>query len=124
MKSKLTLKKAAFAANISFMVSAFWHGFYPIYYIVFILFFMIQQSAKTIYNAGDSFNFIPKGIQHLIRWVYMTLIVNTLLVGFALLELDKVYAYAHSILYFPYISIIAMYVLLLFFGPTKRKRKD
>ena len=50
------------------MVSAFWHGFYPIYYICFFFMFMAQQIAKSIYFWGDTFKFIPKNIQIVIRW--------------------------------------------------------
>lgn len=31
------------AALITFMVSAFWHGFYPTYYIMFYMAFLVEQ---------------------------------------------------------------------------------
>jgi len=120
---KTNPKKAALAANVSFMISAFWHGFYPYYYFNFLLFFMIQQIAKTLYYAGDFFKFIPQPIQFAIRWVMMYLVVNTMLVAFALLEFQKVAPYAESILYFPYVTVIPAYALCLAFGPTKKKVK-
>jgi len=114
-------KKASFAANASFMVSALWHGFYPYYYVTFLLFFMIQQFGKTLYNCGDYFKAIPRPIQYFIRWFIMNMLVNTTLVAFTLLEFDKVAEFAKSIYYFPWIAITSFYILGKFMVPPKRK---
>jgi lysophospholipid acyltransferase len=118
---KANPKKASFAANASFMISAFWHGFYPYYYVTFLLFFMIQQFSKTLYNCGDYFKIIPRPIQYFVRWLMMNMLVNTTLVAFFLLQFDKVGEYAKSIVYFPYIAITSLYILGKFMVPPKKK---
>lgn len=44
-------KKANFAMNVTFMVSAFWHGFYFAYYIAFMQFFLIGSVTKFFFKV-------------------------------------------------------------------------
>jgi len=57
-----------FFKKVTFMVSAFWHGFYPMYYWVFGLLFMIQQISKAFYKLGPKFRWIPEPVAYVIRW--------------------------------------------------------
>ena len=36
---------------IVFMVSAFWHGFYPFYYVTFVLAMISTEIAKDLFKA-------------------------------------------------------------------------
>lgn len=46
-------KKPGFRASLAtFTTSAFWHGFYPGYYMTFILGSFVQTGAKSKYTAG------------------------------------------------------------------------
>jgi lysophospholipid acyltransferase len=45
-------KRPTFGQNmIVFMVSAFWHGFYPFYYVTFFLLFLFTEVAKDLYKG-------------------------------------------------------------------------
>ena len=38
------------AIYVTYMVSAFWHGFYPMYFLVFFLYAVIAENYKDIYK--------------------------------------------------------------------------
>ena len=46
-------------------MSAFWHGFYPCYYVSFFFSALICELAKDIYKARFLFSFIPPQF----RWI-------------------------------------------------------
>ena len=47
----------------TFIVSAFWHGFYPFYYVMFFFAAILQEISKDLYKARYMFSFIPKEIR-------------------------------------------------------------
>jgi len=51
-----------FNANMTMMMSAFWHGFYFTYYIFFIFMALGAEATKEIYRARHLFRWIPKPI--------------------------------------------------------------
>ena len=49
-------KKPGFRASMAtFVTSAFWHGFYPGYYLTFVLASFIQTAAKSMYTRSNLF---------------------------------------------------------------------
>lgn len=49
-------KKPGFRASMAtFVTSAFWHGFYPGYYLTFVLASFVQTAAKSTYSPIPSF---------------------------------------------------------------------
>ena len=53
-------KRAGFKENmLTYMVSAFWHGFYPFYYVVFFFSAMLTELAKDVFRSRVLFSFIP-----------------------------------------------------------------
>lgn len=44
---------------IVFLVSAFWHGFYPFYYIMFFLAAILSEVTKDIFKSWILFQAIP-----------------------------------------------------------------
>jgi lysophospholipid acyltransferase 1/2 len=51
---------------VTFMVSAFWHGFYPIYYIFFIQAYLMTEAARAIFRNRAKFHFIPEMPRYII----------------------------------------------------------
>ena len=41
------------ATCITFMVSALWHGIYPVYFVCFFYMFVLIEVSKDFYKAGD-----------------------------------------------------------------------
>lgn len=44
---------------VTFMVSAFWHGFYPNYYWFFFNAFLITECSRIIFKNRHLFSFMP-----------------------------------------------------------------
>lgn len=47
---------------VTFMVSAFWHGFYPNYYWFFFNAFLLTESSRIIFKNKHIFSFLPSSI--------------------------------------------------------------
>jgi len=47
----------------TFIVSAFWHGFYPFYYVLFFFAALFSEVAKDMYKARIIFRPIPAFIR-------------------------------------------------------------
>ena len=52
-------RPSGFANMATFMVSAFWHGFYPTYYFLFFTAGLLSEATKDIYKSRSLFSFIP-----------------------------------------------------------------
>ena len=60
-------QKPGFLNNMAtFLVSAFWHGFYPFYYIVFFFAALLVEVSKDVYRSRVLFRFIPGPLGHII----------------------------------------------------------
>jgi lysophospholipid acyltransferase len=59
-------KKPGMRENLAtFIISAFWHGFYPFYYIMFFLCAFFAELTKEIYRSRVFFRNIPSPINSL-----------------------------------------------------------
>jgi hypothetical protein len=63
-----TGKRATFLESMAtFIVSAFWHGFYPSYYIMFFFAAILSEVNKDIFKAGILFHkYIPASIRPIV----------------------------------------------------------
>ena len=53
-------QRAGFKENLAaMMMSAFWHGFYPGYYVMFFFFGIINEVTKDVYRAWPLFVDVP-----------------------------------------------------------------
>ena len=41
------------------MVSAFWHGFYPTYYVMFAGAYMLTEASRELYRRREAVAFVP-----------------------------------------------------------------
>ena len=113
----------------TYFVSAFWHGFYPGYYIFFIGFAigtMAQRKLKAFFRPM----FVPAGAEKpTMVWNALSLIAGTtycnfLACAFVLLDIDRVRAFFSAFYFIPIAAVIA--VLLLLPKPRRggQKAKD
>ena len=64
------------ASMSTFIVSAFWHGFYPFYYVMFFFAAIMNEVAKDLYKARYIFRFIPKELRPFIGNLVTMLALN------------------------------------------------
>jgi len=48
---------------VTFLVSAFWHGFYPFFYVMFFFAGILSEVAKDVFKARILFTAIPAGLR-------------------------------------------------------------
>jgi len=96
---------------ITFMVSAFWHGFYPTYYLFFFNAFLLTESAWVIFKNKHLFNFLPSPLWSLLANVVSLQSISLHGIAFGLLLFDKVNAYYCSMWYFHPIGCIIIILL-------------
>ena len=65
-----------FENMITFLVSAFWHGFYPFYYVMFFLAAILSEVAKDIFKARSLFSFLPGVLRHFLANFLSMLCLN------------------------------------------------
>lgn len=102
------------AQHMSYLLSGFWHGFYPSYYIMFFWFSIHSEISKMTYIAN--WDFLPfKRVFKLIAWSFMWQIGNCLGIIFCLLDPYLTFSFLHAIYYWP---LIVLSVAWLFFKVT------
>jgi len=110
----------SFAQHLTMIVSAFWHGFYPSYYVTFFAFSLLTEVSKMGYQSD--FSRLPgrpvlKFIARL--WMYTTENLNGIV--FAQLGLGETLAVLNNIYWGPYLVLVAVWV---FFKVTGFHRKS
>ena len=103
---------------ITFMVSAFWHGFYPNYYIFFFFAFILEQISGLIQDKTKFFEKIEsyKGTPKVFIFILVSLISQVAVCSqglfFALTTFDKGYAYIKNLCFIPWIAFILLFIIL------------
>lgn len=54
---------------VVFAVSAFWHGIYPTYYLVFGLYAFLKNAQADFYRGWYLFKAIPEPVRKFIGWI-------------------------------------------------------
>jgi lysophospholipid acyltransferase len=121
---KLKPKRAALASNLTFLMSAFWHGFYPAYYVAFFSLFLMQQISKFIFNWRHIFKVIPAPVAFLIRWIFSTWVIDYNACAFAILEFSKFIPFWKSIYFFMSIMLVIGYIVTLVVGSPRKKKVE
>ena len=106
-----------------FVTSAFWHGFYPFYYIMFVFCAILSELAKDIYRSRIFFRWIPSPLNLIIANILSLLMMNFMGISFMLLTFEKGWRFSSSIYHFVYITITIFFVIFRFSGITKKAAK-
>ncbi|CAD8111559.1 unnamed protein product [Paramecium sonneborni] len=104
------------ALLLTFVLSAYWHGFFIAYYVFFIEWAIFNEITKQVYRAKDKFKFIPIPIQKMICAIYGQLAVNSTATPIGLLKWDKVLKAMNDL---GWVAQILMVVVWGFFKITK-----
>jgi len=115
-------KKATNASNLTFMVSAFWHGFYPGYYLAFFWMFLAQQIAKSLYRIRQKLRVIPEPIGFVLRWLLSGFCINWMGSTFVLLELSHAITLYKAWLFIPNVLLIVLFLFFNYSGIGKAPR--
>lgn len=99
-----------------FIVSAFWHGFYPFYYVMFFFAAIMGEVAKDVYRSRYLFRFIPYPLSHILANVLTLTTLNYLGTSFCLLTFEKAFAFSSAMHHFVFIYILVFFVIFRYGG--------
>ncbi len=102
-----------------FITSAFWHGFYPFYYVMFFFSAILGEIAKDIYRSRILFRWIPYPLNSILANFLSMLFMNFMGISFMLLTLEKGWSFSSSVYHFIYILIIVFFIIFRFGGVTR-----
>jgi lysophospholipid acyltransferase len=117
--------KESSASLISFILSAIWHGFYPMYYVFFFQFWLLEQSCTMLEKKLRFYEKIEKAnvvVQQLVLLITMNL-MNVLGLQFGLLLYSSNYLFCRNLYFIPNIFLAGMYCFLAFGVKGKRNPK-
>ena len=91
--------KIFYPSLVTFMVSAFWHGFYPTYYVFFINAWLLTESARIVYKNKNLFSFIPPSLRGILAIFISSLSLSIHGIAFGLLVFEKAHIFYSAIYY-------------------------
>ena len=106
-----------------FITSAFWHGFYPFYYVMFFFSAILSELAKDIYRSRILFRWIPYPLNCILASFLSMLMMNFMGISFMLLTMEKGWRFSSSVYHFVYIVIVVLFVIFRFGGVTRKAAK-
>jgi lysophospholipid acyltransferase len=112
------------ASLITFMVSAFWHGFYPLYYVFFFLFYIIEQICSILEEDYNLFKVIENKnvvVKYLFSFFTMTF-HNNLGIVFVLLDLHKAWAFTKNTYFLYPLMVFGLYFLVKNLRKNRRRK--
>lgn len=107
----------------TFAVSAFWHGFYPFYYVMFFMSAVFVELAKDIYRCRILFNFIPEGLRHPLANICCMIVLNYFGTSFNSLTFERGLTFGAGVNHFVFIMIPIALFLVKSLGLVKKAKK-
>ena len=109
---------------ITFMISAIWHGFYPVYYLFFFAYYMIEQVATVVEQKGlvtyiESASFIKR----LVYRIFLSSFLQFFGQSFVILTLTNNFNYFRAFYFIPNILLYSMFVYFCLMK-TKSKKSN
>eukprot|EP01016_Furgasonia_blochmanni_P011871 TRINITY_DN1555_c0_g1_i13.p1 TRINITY_DN1555_c0_g1~~TRINITY_DN1555_c0_g1_i13.p1 ORF type:complete len:334 (-),score=32.79 TRINITY_DN1555_c0_g1_i13:792-1793(-) len=109
--------KGSMASNATFIISAFWHGFYPAYYLVFLYFALSNQLSKHFFKLGKNVSYFRENVVfNVFVSIFFRIIINYIIPAFFCLDVASVFEYFNRT---NYTGVVVLFGSFLFFEITK-----
>ncbi len=122
-----SLRVGGIPSFVTFGLSAIWHGFYPVYYLFFFEYYMIEQVSAYMENKYDIFNKIEKW-DTVYKWTYnilVSFILHYFGLTFSILTMYENYNFYRAFYWVPFGILFGSYFyILLIAKPPKKERKE
>ena len=93
----------------TFTVSAFWHGFYPLYYFTFFMCAIFVELSKDVYRSRILFEWVP--FPNITANLIVMFIINYLGTSFAQLTFDRGFNFGQGTNYFVFIMLPLLFAV-------------
>mmetsp|Transcript_32830 Transcript_32830/g.57362 ORF Transcript_32830/g.57362 Transcript_32830/m.57362 type:complete len:461 (+) Transcript_32830:2197-3579(+) len=120
-KPSATLR--SIAQHGTFILSAFWHGFYPAYYVFFFNFSILSECSKMIY-IRDFTHYPGYKFLRIVAWVCQAFVSHHLGFTFILLGLNEAYLGYKSMSFIPIGGMFLVWGVLKLGLVGRRKTKQ
>jgi len=107
----------------TFAVSAFWHGFYPFYYVMFFMSAIFVELSKDIYRCRILFSFIPEGLRHPLANIMCMIVLNYFGTSFNALTFERGLTFGAGVNHFVFILLPITMFLVKSLGLVKKAKK-
>tara|TARA_B110000285_G_C14974893_1_gene538451 strand:- start:82 stop:504 length:423 start_codon:yes stop_codon:yes gene_type:complete len=107
----------------TFAISAFWHGFYPFYYVMFFMSALFVELSKEIYRCRILFSFIPSSMRHPIANIMCMIVLNYFGTSFNALTFERGLTFGAGQNHFVFILIPIVLFLVKSLGLVKKAKK-
>ena len=104
---------------IVFLVSAFWHGFYPFYYVMFFFAALNLELCKDIYKSRILFSWMPPLMRHVVANFCTLFTMNYFAISFCQLTFERGGNFARSTSYFSFAMMVVGLMITRGFGLVK-----
>jgi len=96
------------ALYLTYVVSAFWHGFYPMYFVAFILYAVYTEAHKEIHILCCKYKFLRNPL--ILIFIYITTNLGTDYLGmlFDILLFRHIKKFVAGLYWIPIFSLIAL----------------
>ena len=111
---------------MTYGVSAFWHGFYPGYYLFFLSIVLPQSLGRLFYSKIRPLfqgNQVTSSLYHVVGIVCTSLVGNYLATSFQNLTFDRAIITWSKLQFSGHIIVVALYMLLSMIPKPRRKQK-
>lgn len=123
LNNKERSRTNAFAALVSFGVSAIWHGFYPGYYSFFFGCFILDLWNKlAMHVIGTSFNWVPEKLSNAFLTVFYYIPCSYFAISFVLLNFSDFHPVYMSMGYCLHFFFLSTIPILISLQPKRRTR--
>jgi lysophospholipid acyltransferase len=111
LKIKPFYKNKAAASLITFMISAFWHGFYPLYYLFFFLYYLIEQIGTALEEKVNFIQWVNKQnvVIKFLWWLLVMSMVNYFGLCFTLVRISAMINFFIAFKWIPVIILFGAY---------------
>lgn len=125
MKRKPFNNNKGLASLITFVISALWHGFYPLYYLFFVQYYLIEQISNILDEKYHLFDKIAK--QSILIKIPFYLVQQFFLeyvgLSFAILDFWLNWNYYIAFYFIPNIMLLVGFIILTYLTKHKRGHK-
>lgn len=125
IETKLFKNNKSLASLLTFGFSAFWHGFYPVYYIVFFEFFLCERISESLELRYNIISKIEKkgmfSLSYILAKICFEVALKHIGLMFIMLDINIVFKFKRNIYFLPEIFIVVLYVYLYFILPKPKK---
>jgi lysophospholipid acyltransferase len=127
LKNTIFYNNTGLCTFVTFITSAFWHGFYLNYYIFFVHMFLIEQVCKFLHQKYNVFNTIKasgKFIPKFFSWLIFLSFMAYHGMCFTIHSIEGNLKFYKSFYFIPNIILFSMFIYGTFFGSKRKSKKE